>query len=112
MQGTKEQSERTYYQRGKARRDPCVILGDDRTIKSVHFQRGKGYTVGENGVTEIVAYGEPGQMAKVPFIAVYKGSEIATRVPAHIPAKIKYFTEYDEKKLEEEPPDEDIDLPF
>lgn len=33
---------------------------------------------------KIVAYGENGQMATVPFYAVYRGEEIIARVPAQM----------------------------
>ena len=40
------------------------------------------YEVGENGVTLIEIYGEHGQMAMVPFVAVYKGEKCVCRINA------------------------------
>lgn len=111
-----EQQEPRSYDEGPARRDPDDMLDDERTIKSAHYERGGGYEVGEDGVTEIVAYGEKGQGAYVPFIAVYKGSEIATRVPAHKFASINYHVPYDdqpEEDTDDEWPDvDDDDIPW
>ena len=41
------------------------------------------YRVGWRGVNSIVAYGEPGQMAEVPWLAVYKDNVMVARIPAH-----------------------------
>jgi hypothetical protein len=38
--------------------------------------------VGEDGITEFVPYYESGQMAEVPWIAIYKGDEIISRIDA------------------------------
>lgn len=60
------------------------ILQDDREIKAVHNNLSKiSYILGKDGVTEILSYGEPGQMARVPFLAVHKGDEISHRIPAN-----------------------------
>lgn len=40
--------------------------------------------VGENGITDIVVYKEAGEMAYVPWLAVYKGREILFRLPARM----------------------------
>lgn len=40
------------------------------------------WAVGVGWVTAIVAYGEPGQGAYVPWFAVYQGDHIKTRIDA------------------------------
>jgi len=40
-------------------------------------------SVGRNGVTKIVAYEEPGQMAMIPYLAIYKGNFLVERIPAY-----------------------------
>lgn len=46
--------------------------------------------VGVAGVTEIIAYQEPGQMGYVAFYAVMKGKHLAMRVPAaHVSVRYK-----------------------
>lgn len=35
-------------------------------------------------VTQIRAYEEPGQMANVPFYAVYQGEHLQARIPGHL----------------------------
>jgi hypothetical protein len=38
--------------------------------------------VGRDGITKIVAYGEPGHMANRPWFAIYKGDHLFARVAA------------------------------
>jgi hypothetical protein len=57
------------------------MLEDERPIRVVNDDAA-GYTlacVGTDGVTGIVAYGEPGPHCDMPWIAVYKGDQIVTR---------------------------------
>ena len=42
------------------------------------------YELGENGVTFIEVYGEHGQMAMVPYLAVYKGEKCVFRASASL----------------------------
>ena len=63
--------------------DPLTtILGDGRTITAIFWPDDTMHRVGEFGVTEIKAYGEPGHYALVPWFAVYKGDALVSRVPA------------------------------
>jgi hypothetical protein len=58
------------------------MAGDDRPIKSVWWDDdyGSQIEVGRQGVTRIESYHEPGQMALVPWIAVYKGDYLEQRI--------------------------------
>ena len=52
------------------------ILLDKRPITSIVSDQGRLlFRVGEGSITKIEAYGEPGQMAKVPWIAIYEGEK-------------------------------------
>lgn len=57
---------------------------DERPIKAIYWpgEGAGGFTAGEYGCTKIVAYDENGSMSHVPWIAVFKGDEIAVRLPA------------------------------
>lgn len=64
-----------------------TILEDEREIERLSFGTGPAdvsIVVGLAGVTKIVAYGEPGQGAYVPYFAVYIGEHLNDRVPAHM----------------------------
>lgn len=63
-----------------------TIVEDDRPITAIHWddEDGSVLSVGDFGVTKIVAYGEPAEYCLVPWIAVYKGEEIAQRIPAKV----------------------------
>ena len=54
---------------------------DSRPIYSAIGDNGR-YIVGSLGVTKIEAYDENGEMAYVPWLAVFQGDELAYRVPA------------------------------
>ncbi len=60
----------------------CNVLDDERTIKAiiVDVDDLTGWIVGQYNVTKIVAYGEPGQGAYVPYFAVYKDECLTVRV--------------------------------
>jgi len=55
---------------------------DARPIKSLHWHDAEGscVVVGSNGVTAIRHYYENGQLAGVPWFAIYFGDEIGSRV--------------------------------
>ena len=60
---------------------------DNREIYQVVLRSGniedyENYTVGRNGITKIKQYFENGQMAAVPWFAIYKGENIITRMDA------------------------------
>lgn len=57
---------------------------DVRPIKSVYWasESDLRHAVGDRGCTRIEAYDESGHMARVPWIAVFRGDEIAVRFPA------------------------------
>lgn len=60
------------------------MLEDPRQIDHVNNESA-AFTVaavGLNGVTKIVAYGENAEFCLVPWLAVYKGDEIAQRIAA------------------------------
>ena len=52
---------------------------DNRPIECI-VQDFLSIRVGEGGVTRIVAYGEAGQMALVPWAAIYKGEFLWKRI--------------------------------
>ncbi len=64
-----------------------TILQDTRTISTIAFgpkEDDFAYSVGVSGITSIVAYAEPGEMAHVPWFKVYMGADIIARVPARM----------------------------
>ncbi len=64
--------------------EPSKVLDDSRPIVEISMPGVDGdfWTVGKGGVTAIVAYGETGQMAYVPWFAVYKGEHLMMRIDA------------------------------
>lgn len=61
-------------------------LGQDRRqIRSISWDDadGSSFSVGQSGVTKIEAYEEYGEQCMIPWLAVYRGDEVAARVPAH-----------------------------
>ena len=62
------------------------IIDDRRRIIAVEdspvTEGGDGWVVGQRGVTAIIAYGEPGQVALVPWMAIFRGDHLAHRCPA------------------------------
>lgn len=62
---------------------PCTIVDDKREIERIDWNDDQGgFLVGSCGVTAIVAYGEPGPHCHLPWLAVYEGEQIRSRVPA------------------------------
>ncbi len=69
------------------------ILEDDSVIRCLTNERlGVDVAfVGGDGVTRIVAYGEPGDGALVPWFAIWRGDKIVKRIAAaHV--SVHYFT--------------------
>lgn len=70
--------------------DIPVIHIDPRPIKAIWFpgEDGGGYSIDprfDDSTSKIVAYGENGQMAPVPFYAVFdQAGQIKARVPAQM----------------------------
>lgn len=70
--------------------DIPVIHMDPRPIKAIWFEgeNAGGYSIDprfDGSTSKIVAYGENGQMAPVPFYAVYDhAGQIKARVPAQM----------------------------
>lgn len=69
--------------------DIQLIQMDQRPILGIYYpgEDGGGWTTTPGysfSCDKIVAYGENGQMAPVPFYAVYRGGEIIARVPAQM----------------------------
>jgi len=60
----------------------CTMRDDIRPIRSVVGigETGLYWAVGREGVTRIVPYGENGQGAEVPWLAIYEGDSITFRV--------------------------------
>ena len=61
------------------------ILEDPREIRGLTNEaQGENFAwVGQDGVTRIVAYGEDGHMARVPYFAVYRnGDQPCSRISA------------------------------
>ncbi|WP_370372937.1 hypothetical protein [Henriciella pelagia] len=61
------------------------MLNDKRTIVCVNTDCGSDNVavVGSKGVTRIKVYGEPSHYCSVPFLAIYKGDHLHSRLPAH-----------------------------
>lgn len=66
--------------------DTPTLLSDHRPIQAVCFadRDETQFRVGWLGVEKIEAYGEPGSMAFVPWIAVYRNGQISHRFPAQM----------------------------
>ena len=62
---------------------PCQMLEDEREIEQIFYEDGSDVNVGDSGVTAIKAYGEHGLYCNLPWLAIYKGDEIARRIPAN-----------------------------
>lgn len=63
--------------------DPTTIVKDEGTIVAAWTADGQtGASVGMSGVTQIKAVEEPGQMAMVPWLLVYKGDFLYQRLNA------------------------------
>ncbi len=66
------------------------ISEDPREIDGLHFDNVRiSVHVGQDGVTRLEAYLEPGQMAMVPYIKVWCDSHLWQRVPASL-CRISY----------------------
>lgn len=61
---------------------PFAMLDDARTITMVNDNIGGQNiaVVGSDGITKIVCYGEPGDGAYKPWLAVYRGDHLAYRM--------------------------------
>ena len=58
------------------------IIEDKRPIQSIWYENDTHYKVGQSVVTKIESYGEVGEYASQPWLKVFKGEEIYTRIPA------------------------------
>jgi len=56
-----------------------TMIEDDRKIKLIFREYGS-YTVGVDGIEEIIIYQEPGQMGYINYAAIYKKGKIIVRV--------------------------------
>ena len=67
------------------------MINDDRDIYAIHFDNAQWslYCNGKEGVTHIEVYEERGQMANVPFLAVYQGEFLWQRISAAL-CRIEY----------------------
>ena len=61
------------------------ITEDPRPIEALYWNDvdGNSLRIGRKGVTKIEAYGESGMHCDLPWLAVFKGDEIFSRVPAY-----------------------------
>jgi hypothetical protein len=71
------------------------ITKDERTISGLVIddnQRAYDWnpTVGNNGITKIVAYDEAGEMAYVPWFAIYADDNLVRRVNGKYVVEISY----------------------
>lgn len=62
----------------------CEMLKDNRQIVQVNDDRAcvTHFILGVNGVTKLELYEERGLTDWIPYLAVFKGDEIAVRMPA------------------------------
>lgn len=62
-----------------------ILAQDTRPITGIFWplENEQYMKVGREGVTKIEAYDEYGIGDMVPWLAVYKGDEIISRIPAH-----------------------------
>lgn len=74
-----------------------TIPEDKREIQAIWLDDQNGWSVGRASpsgftalCTRIVAYEELGQMACVPWFAVYDGDVLVVRVPAHRCQVVRY----------------------
>ncbi len=58
---------------------PCSMIEDNRKVANITSES-SWFAVGDNGVTEIVIYQEPGQMAMQNYAAIYCGDFLYARV--------------------------------
>lgn len=62
-----------------------TIMHDAREIREIHLSgdyQTDAYEVGKYGVTKIIPYEESGEYSLLTFLAIYKGEDIAVRLPA------------------------------
>lgn len=80
-----------------------VSMADDpRPIKAIWMigaDQEMTDVVGQQGVTRIVVYGEPREMAMVPWLAVYKGDHLWSRIKASA-CQIMYAEEAADEQAE------------
>lgn len=58
-----------------------TLLDDPRSIHGVWWDNGReGYAVGHNEVTKIVPYQDYGNGAMVPWLAIYQGEHLLSRI--------------------------------
>lgn len=75
------------------------MWNDKRPIREIVLagDGGTWWSVGHGGVTRIVAYGENGQCAGVPWLAVYAGDWLVHRVNAAYVESVWYGAPPDEE---------------
>jgi len=80
-------------EKDKLDRGQTMLSKDTRTISHVILPAGDIYSVGgKAGITDIIAYDENGELAPVPWIAVYKGDFLFARMPARQVLEIGYVS--------------------
>lgn len=69
---------------------------DNRKIKNISFENENSYWIGHGSdVTAIIAYDENGEASHVPWVAVFKGEFLYSRIPARQLAEIIYEDNHD-----------------
>lgn len=60
------------------------LTQDDTPIEAIYWpgEGAGGHKVGELGITNIIAYDENGDMAYVPWLAVFRNDKLIMRCPA------------------------------
>lgn len=70
-----------------------TIPKDDRPIKCIFFEDDGSYTVGSNGVQEIVPYSESGEYSLITWFAVFRGGILELRINSRFVCGIEYLNE-------------------
>ena len=63
-----------------------TIFEDEREISAIHKSddyQTNDYAVGKGGVTKIIPYREKGEYDYLTFLAIFRGEDIAVRLPAN-----------------------------
>jgi len=75
-----------------------TILEDERPIKAIYYNNSEGehFIANEISGTRIIAYGEPGHMAMIPYFAVIdREGSVNYRIPASM-VEVHYLPTVDE----------------
>jgi hypothetical protein len=75
------------------------LVDDEREIESIWFpgDTGGSYSVGRGDIEKIVTYYENGQMAMVPWFAVFRNGKLSQRINAATVMTVNYKDSADDK---------------